>query len=541
MQPFPVLTPPSRPTAAPRPTARWRTRLAAASTAFALLVPAAPLPVAAQVNLPALGDPTGEDFGLNVERRIGDRIMQEIRVDPDYLDDPVLLEYLQTIFQPLLAEARRRGNITPDLNEHLAWEPFLVRDKEVNAFALPGGYMGVNLGLIAMTTTRDELASVLGHEMSHITQRHIARMIANNKTVSLVGIAAMILGILAASRGGGADGAQAAIVGSQAAMVQGQLNFSRDMEREADRVGFGVMTGAGFSPAGMANMFEKLDQASRLNDSGGFPYLRSHPLTSERIGDARARIATVPVPPPVSVLEHSLAQARARVLMDTRVDALNRWQALDNDRVTTNSVDRIEGAYESALASTLLRDWARADASLATLQELVKAEAAKRPLPGIGRAERAAALLKVQSMLARGDAAKAASALQPYIAEGGRPTMLLQAQIALAAAGDEAALKARSSDLQTWVAVHPNDSTAWLVLGQIWERLGQPLRAIRAEAESRIALGDLNGGLDRLRAGQRRTNAHAAADFIEASVIDSRLRTIEAQRRQQVADDKADR
>ena len=101
----------------------------------------------------------------------------------------------------------------------------------------------------------------------------------------------MILGVLAASRAGSADGAQAAVVGAQAAAVQGQLNYSRDMEREADRVGFGVLTDAGYAPAGMAGMFEKLENANRLNDSGAFPYLRSHPLTVERISEARARLA----------------------------------------------------------------------------------------------------------------------------------------------------------------------------------------------------------------------------------------------------------
>jgi predicted Zn-dependent protease len=517
-------------------------RFGAVLSAIALLVPGVPPRAATEAqNLPALGDPTGADFGLNVERRLGDRIMREIRVDPDYLDDPVLLDYLQTtIWQPLVAEDRKLGNITPELDEHFAWEPFLVRDKEVNAFALPGGYIGVNLGLMAMTSTRDELASVLGHEMSHITQRHIARMIANNKQISLIGMAAMLLGILAAARSSSPDAAQAAVVGSQAAMAQGQLNFSRDMEREADRIGFRVMTGAGFSAAGMAEMFEKLDKASHLNDSGGYPYLRSHPLTNERIGDARARVATVPVAPPVSVLEHTLAQARARVLMDTRVDALHRWQSLDADRVTTVPIDRISGAYEAALASTLLRDWSRADTSLAALHELVQTEAAKRPLPGVGRAERAVALLEAQSQLARGNAAKAASALQPYAADASRPVLLLRSQVALASP-ERALLEQRAADLQTWVAVHPNDSTAWLTLGQVWERLGQPLRAIRADAESRIALGDLPGGIDRLRAGQRRTQAGGAADFIDVSVIDSRLRAIEAERRQQVADEKADR
>jgi hypothetical protein len=120
--------------------------------------------------------------------------MREIRRDPDYIDDPILLEYLQSVWQPLVAEARARGNITADIDPRFAWEPFLVRDPSINAFALPGGYMGVHLGLMAITATRDELASVLAHELSHITQRHIARSIASSKRQSLLSLASLVVG-----------------------------------------------------------------------------------------------------------------------------------------------------------------------------------------------------------------------------------------------------------------------------------------------------------------------------------------------------------
>ena len=510
-------------------------RLVALLCASALCV----APIQAQNQLPALGDPAGDDFSLATEHKLGEEIMREIRIDPDYLDDPLLLEYLQSIWQPLVASSRARGNITADIDQRLAWEPFLVRDKEVNAFALPGGYVGVNLGLMAMTATRDELASVLAHEMSHITQRHIARSIANSKRQSLLSLATLLAGIVVASRAGSSsiDAANAAVVGSQAIGVQGMLNFSRDMEREADRVGFQVMTGAGYSPGGMAAMFEKLEQSSRLNDFGGYPYLRSHPLTSERIGEAKSRMGTAPATPPVSRLEHSVAQARARVMMDTRFDALKRWQALDGDRVASTTIDKLMNAYESALASTLLRDWARADASIATATQLVRDAA-----PKDARAERLVGLLVVQSQLARGDVTRANAALAPY-ADGSRPALLLSAQAALAAAppgstADNTGLKQHADQLQTWVATHPRDSLAWTALSQTEERLAQPLRALRADAESRVALGDLSGAIDRLQAGQRRARSGGAVDFIDVSVIDARLRDVEGQRRQQKADEK---
>jgi beta-barrel assembly-enhancing protease len=522
-------------------------RLISAVCASALLgVSITPL-ARAQVNLPALGDTASDDFNLGAERKLGDQIMREIRRDPDYLDDPVLLEYLQSLWQPLLAAARQRGEITAEVDQRFAWEPFLVRDRSVNAFALPGGYIGVHLGLMAMTATRDELASVLAHEMSHVTQRHIARSIANSKKQSLLSAAALILGVLAASRSRSTDAANAVITGSQAAAIQGQLNFSRDMEREADRVGFSVMTGAGFSAGGMAAMFEKLDASSRFNDNGGFPYLRSHPLTVERIGEARARAGVSLMAAPPSGLEHSLAQARARVLMDTRVDALRRWQALDAQFQSATDADvstlplpeKLANAASSALASTLLRDWPRADKSLLRAQTLKQFN----PRPD-ARAERALALLNAQSQLERGNSARAVEVLEPYAqevygAQITRPMLLMNARVALSAGLPPAVnlprLTRSAEALQTWVAVNRQDAEAWSSLSQIWGALNQPLRALRADAEARYLLGDWVGAIDRLKAGQRlarRGSASAAgADFIEASVIDSRLRDIEAQRK----------
>ena len=310
---------------------RWR-RPSALALAFLLALPSGAPPLYAQAApdtrnaLPSLGDSASEDFSVASERRLGERIMRDIRRDPDYLDDPVLLEYLQQLWGGLIAAARARGDIPAELDERFAWELFMVRDRTVNAFALPGGFVGVHLGLVAMTTAPDELASVLAHELSHVTQRHIARSVGAGKTSSLVGLAGLILGVLAASRS--PEAAQALITGGQAVAVQGQLNYTRDFEREADRVGFGILTGAGHAPSGMAAMFERLQVASRLNDNQNFPYLRSHPLTSERIGEARSRLGVSGAAAPTAgrPLRYAMVRARARVLMDPREGSLQRVQ-----------------------------------------------------------------------------------------------------------------------------------------------------------------------------------------------------------------------
>jgi predicted Zn-dependent protease len=492
------------------------------------------------VRLPALGESAAEDFSVGTERRLGEQIMGEIRRDPDYLDDPILLEYLQSLWQPLVAAARQRGDIDADIGTQFAWESFLVRDRSVNAFALPGGYVGVHLGLIAMTATRDELASVLAHELTHVTQRHIARGVANQSRATLLGVAGMILAVLAASRSNNADMAQAAIMGSQGAAMQGQLNFSRDMEREADRIGYAVLGLAGFDGAGMAGMFNKLDQANRLNDNGAYPYLRSHPLTLERQSEARLRLqGTAGTNPPRSPWLHALMSARSRVLMDTSVVALQRLQEPPAPRPGQGPADRLAGLYASALAASLLRNHDQASRLLADAQALLAAQSSPEPA-----VQRSLWLLDAECRLAADDAPAAFERLARARALSTdpvhlRPLLMLQAQAALAQRdpGREGSLRHSTEALQTWVAAQPQDATAWQLLGRTAEALGQRLRALRAQAEQRLILGDLNGALDRLRVGRSLARqAGAGHDFIEASIIESRLRELEARRRQLAAE-----
>ena len=191
--------------------------------------------------LPSLGN--SEGISLSAERKLGDRIARELYRDPDYLEDPVLDEYIQRLWAPLVKAAAARGELSPDLQARFAWRILLGRDRSVNAFALPGGYLGVHLGLIAVVGSNDELASVLAHELSHVTQRHIARSMDEQSKMTPWVIGSMILGAIAISKN--PQAAQGLIVGGQAAAIQSQLSYSRDMEREADRVGYGVLTDAG--------------------------------------------------------------------------------------------------------------------------------------------------------------------------------------------------------------------------------------------------------------------------------------------------------
>jgi predicted Zn-dependent protease len=478
--------------------------------------------------LPTLGD--GSDLSSSAERRLGDRIARELYRDPDYLDDAVLSEYVQGIWQPLLAAARLRGDLSPELDERFSWEILLGRDRTVNAFALPGGYFGLHLGLIAVVTSRDELASVLGHELSHVTQRHISRLIARQGQQAPWLIGAMILGALAASKN--ADAGNALIVGGQAVSAQNQLNFSRDMEREADRVGYGVMTQAGFEPQGFVAMFDKLQQASRLNDNGAFPYLRSHPLTTERMADMQARQLLAPATTQNAspTAEHAMVAQRARVLSNPGVDALQAiaQEARGAQFSTLSTARQAAVLYGSALASSRLREFEQARTQLQRLTDLVRADV---------RAARLANLLSVEVALAFGDKAPAAALL--VMPKGTtnhkpqRPELLLAAQ---AMSQNPASLALISQALQAWVNEHPRDSQAWQLLSDVFARQNQPLRSLRASAESQVAMLDYGAALDRFKAAQTVPRSNSPADHIDASIIDTRRRQVELLLKEQALD-----
>lgn len=500
----------------------------------------APLPATGEpsASLPSLGD--NSELAAAAERRLGDRIATSIYRDPDLVDDPILNDYIDGIWQSLRAAARARGELGPELDERFAWEVFLVRDRSVNAFALPGGYFGVHLGLIGSVSSVDELAAVLAHELSHVTQRHISRLMTQQKQQAPWVIAAMILGAMAASKN--ANVGSAAIVGGQALAVQSQLNFSRDMEREADRVGFSVLQGAGYEIRGMASMFEKLQQASRLNDSGGFPYLRTHPLTTERIAEAQSRMQ-LHVKEPAKAADtratgatmtpmlHAMMAARARILAAPGVDMLRPMVAEGERRAgapaTANSRDA--GAlYGGVFAAAQLRDFGTARSLLAKLKPLAA---------GDERAANAVNLLSIDIDLISGTVPPSAASFD-LVGATVRADVLTQSRSLLAAkrAADV------SSRLQTWVSAHPKDATAWQLLATAYGNQGQNVRAIRADAESRAAQLDYGAAVDRLKAAQTMIRSNpASADHVESSIIDTRTRQLELVLKEQALQDKIDR
>ena len=334
---------------------------------------------------------------------------------------------------------------------------------------------------------------MLGHELSHVTQRHISRIMAKQSRQMPLLLAGMILGMIAAGKSRNGDAGQAVLMGSQAAFMQNQLSFSRDMEREADRIGFGVMTQAGFAPQGAAAMFEKLQYASRLNDNGSYPYLRSHPLNSERIADMQGRFQFRPGSGVTDAAGHGPRddrRARPRARRGPGVDVLRLWvDAAGSGEFARSAPAQQAGTlYAAALSANELRDFkaarALAQRLVARTSEDAAGRAAGAPALGRDRARRRTTRRRQPRCSTR----KAKD----------RPEMLLAAQAAVATRNPAPMV----APLRDWVAPHPRDATAWRMLADLYGAQNDTLRAVRADAEANVAVLDYPGARDRFKAAQ---------------------------------------
>jgi len=296
-------------------------------------------------NLPTLGDTSREDLSPLAERKLGEQIMNLVRRDPDYIDDGPVSEYLNRLGNQLL-------DAHPDARGEAAYnfEFFAVRDPVLNAFAFPGGFIGLHTALLLTAQTESELASVIGHEIGHVAQRHIARMLTSQKYDSYIPLVALALAVLAARSS--PDAAMAVAAGGQGIAIQKQLNFSRDAEREADRVGFQILKDAGFDTTGMVTFFGRLQASTRNYTDNAPEFLRSHPLTSERIADIQARAQGLRYKQRADGLEFFLMKSRVRVLQDPSVQGLmDARQFFEMQSKSEKEEDQIAAKYGLAFVA----------------------------------------------------------------------------------------------------------------------------------------------------------------------------------------------
>lgn len=257
------------------------------------------------IKLPDLGSPADAILSANEESQIGRAIMRDIRASGQVVEDPLIIEYINEIGSKVAAQ-------TNDGDHDFTF--FVIEDPRINAFALPGGYIGVHTGLLEATRSEDELAGVLAHEVAHVTQRHIARAIHANSRQSLISTAIMLGAILVGVAGGDSDVIQAGVAVAQGTAVQQQIDFTRANEYEADRIGISALADAGFDPYGMASFFDVMSrQTSRAPDERTPEFLLTHPVTSARIAEARSRARNYPKVNSEDSISYSIAKIRTVV------------------------------------------------------------------------------------------------------------------------------------------------------------------------------------------------------------------------------------
>ncbi|HEY4372306.1 MAG TPA: M48 family metalloprotease [Burkholderiales bacterium] len=473
---------------------RLRTHMLAGLLACSLAAPA--IAPRAQ-NLPQLGDESANLLTPQMERRIGLEYYRELRDSPDYLDDPEVTAYVQELGERLVAASPEPG---------LDVQFFMVKDESINAFAMLGGFIGVNTGLLLAAQSESEAASVLGHELGHLIQKHVARAVSAGQKTSIASLVGTALCILAAHSS--SQGTQAcAMVGMSLPLSQ-QLAYSRDFEREADRIGFGILRKGGFDVTAMPVFFERLQTATRINDTGAVPvYIRTHPLTTERIADVRNRAQSVPYRQHADSLAFSLVRAKLRATLgnttETRRQAVSYFAGQLADKTYSNLTATHYG-YAWALLGA--HEYDRAQAELAQIPKTVS-----HPL-----IDSLAATLQAERKDYAGAVAlfKAAAARYPQA----RYLQIELIETLQKAGRHPEALALLRDQAQTYTS----DPQVFALQAKSYAAVGKRMAQHQAQGENYALLGRTQPAIDELMVAR----CAGDGDFYQQSIIDARIRAL---------------
>lgn len=467
------------------------------------------VPVALADGLPDLGEVAQTVMTPQDEQRIGEEILRDIAGSGDEIvSDIEVIDYLQALGYRLAANS-------PDNQQRFTF--FIVRDNSINAFALPGGVIGVHTGLIFSTVSESELASVLAHEIGHVVQRHLARMLAQQQQDAWKSFAAMAFGLLSARSN--PQLASASMQAAQAGSIQRQLDYTREHESEADRVGLQILNQAGFDPRAMPMFFEQLMKGTRFSDGGAPVFLRTHPLTTERMADMQNRVDQMPYRQVPDSPEFYYVRAKLRAELDNPQQAI----AMFEDKLRESECG--EGSrYQYCIGAEASGSEAAQHYGLAlALMRANKLQRAKQEVawltthaPRHAMLETLAANLEVAMGNSRAAAEKFRNGLAIY--PNHRGLIYGYAELLVDTGQAEAALHFLEEKQQSY----PADAHLYELKSQVYTLLGKQLLRHQAQGEAYFRSYDLPGAIEQMELASKAGDG----DFYQLSIVEARLKQL---------------
>ncbi len=451
--------------------------------------------------LPDLGDVSATVMSPLQEQAIADQILREVAISDDVVRDVEISDYLQALGARLVAngpEKRQRFNF------------FVVQDKTINAFAMPGGVIGVHTGLILGANSESELASVLGHEIGHVTQRHLARMLAAQKTDTLKNIAGLALALLVSRSNPQLASGAFTTVGAMG--VQNQLDYTREHEREADRIGLQILDSGGFDVRAMPEFFKTLQRGTRFSEGSAPSFLRTHPLTFERIADVTNRVEQMPYRQVTDSIEFHYVRVKLRATYATPEAAIALFEQNIREHRYSN-----EAAEHYGLAVALLRkgSYSQLEKELAWLQKNAQ------PHPMI---DNLSARMEVARNNPQNAAKKYAAALERY--PDNRALIYGYAEHFLALRQSDNAVRLILSKQ----GLYPDDPYFYDLLAKAYTMQNKDLLSHQAQSEAYYRKYDLPRAIEQMDLAAKANDG----DFYQKSIVEARLKQL----RQLLGDDK---
>jgi predicted Zn-dependent protease len=448
-----------------------------------------------RVNLPELGNSASNMLSNSEEREYAEGLIRQMRAYELLNEDPLINDFFSNMGYKLAANSDQPG----------AAFTFVVLDQPViNAFAAPGGVIALYSGLILLAETQDEVAGVLSHEIAHITQLHMYRAFEKAKTMNVLSMLAM-LGLILAS-GGNGEVIQGAIMGSQAMAAQAQINFTRHNEVEADRVGIRTLSAAGYDPQGMADFFEKMGQTSRSNGEGPPEFLRTHPVSVNRVAEAKSRIQNLPPVEAGEGRQFYIVQARLRALLEN--DPKKAIDHFNNELKKPLSDARINGnLYGLAIATQRNAQFEEAEAILSDLLE-------KQP------SQLAFQLQMANLHRKKGQPQQAIDSLaELYHTFPGNQAIALEYGKALLDMSDPKSAETASEVLKQQLVRRKNDPALYALYARAANLAGDEIRSTEAIAESYYQRGGTEEAITQLESLERRSDL----DYYQRARVSARL------------------